>query len=132
MTSMTDASGGGTVVNLTINDSALAAPVLERLVSAAAAQANMPVDRVINALTVVDVLVSATDRVFEGSRPRDVVVAIGDRKISLAVEGLIDGQAESLREAAIVPDLGDVFARTTSAVEIREDGGSKSLVVSLE
>jgi hypothetical protein len=129
---MIDESGGDTIVMLTINDSKLAQPVLERLVSAAAAQANLPVDRVINALTVVDALVSATDRVFEASHPRDMVVAIGDRQISIAVEGLFDGQAESLRNAAVLPDVGDVFARTTSAVEIRENGPAKALVVSLE
>ena len=46
-------------IDLTIADGELLAPVLERLVSAAAARADLPVSRVVDALTVVDAIVAA-------------------------------------------------------------------------
>ena len=117
------------VVKLTINEPALAAPVLERLVSAAAAQAQMPVDRVVNALTAVDGLVAAADKVLASDHPRKLSVTIGDAALSIAIDSLQDGQAEALRQAAVLPDVGDVFQRTASSVEIKADGSTSELVI---
>lgn len=118
-------------VDVSIGDPRFSAAVLERLVSAAAARAELPIDRVINAMTVVDAIVHATDSVL-GETPREIRLTIGDASLSLRVDSLVDGQAEAIREAAHLPDLGDVLERTTASVEIERDGPSSALVIVLE
>jgi hypothetical protein len=118
------------VVDVSIGDPRFAGAVLERLVSAAAARAALPVDRVINALTVVDAIVHATDSVL-GDQPRNLRVTIGEGSLGLRVDQLVDGQAEAVREAATVPSVGDVFERTAAAVTIEHDGQHSALVILL-
>jgi hypothetical protein len=118
------------VVDVSIGDPRFAAAVLERLVSAAAARAELPVDRVINALTVVDALVYAADAVL-GDNPRNLQVTIGEGTLGLRVDQLVDGQAEAIRTAANVPSVGDVFERTTTSVTIENDGTHSALVILL-
>lgn len=118
------------VVDVSIGDPRFAGAVLERLVSAAAARAELPVDRVINALTVVDALVYAADSVL-GEDPRTLQVTIGAGVLGLRVDNLVDGQAEAIRSAANVPSVGDVFERTTSSVTIEKNGTHSALVILL-
>ncbi|MGH2959336.1 MAG: hypothetical protein ACRDKE_07005 [Solirubrobacterales bacterium] len=118
------------VVDVSIGDPRFVSAVLERLVSAAAARAELPVDRVINAMTVVDALVHASDSVL-GEGPRKLQLAIGEGSLGLRVDGLFDGQAEAIREAAHVPAVGDVFERTATAVSIEHDGTHSALVILL-
>lgn len=119
------------VVELEIGDPKLTGPVLERLVSAAAARASLPVDRVVNAMTLVDALVHATDSVLDGS-PRDVSLTIGSGSVELRVNGLADGNAEALRDAGELPGVGNVFERIASGVSIERDGNRSSLLIELE
>jgi len=128
---MTDAAPTPQIVDVTIDDPRLFGPVLERLVSAAAARAEMPVDRVINALTVVDQLVAATGSVLDGDA-RELAVEIGDRRLRLAIAGLEDGQAEAIHEAAVLGPMGNVFERTASAVTTERRGAHSALVISLD
>lgn len=117
-------------VDISIGDPRFSAAVLERLVSAAAARAELPVDRVVNAMTVVDAIVHATDSVL-GENPREIRLTIGDGSLGLRVDSLIDGQAEAIRDAARLPDVGDVLERTASSVEIEHDGPGSALVIVL-
>jgi len=119
------------VVDVSIGDPRFAAAVLERLVSAAAARADLPVDRVINALTVVDALVYAADSVL-GDDPRSLQVTIGERTLGLRVDQLVDGQAEAIRTAANVKSFGDVFEHTASSVRIEKDETGSALVILLD
>ena len=118
-------------VNLTISDLSVVGPVLERLVSAAAVRADLPVDRVINAMTVVDAFVAASDAALENTGSRNWSLSIAPGEVQLALDGLIDGQAEAVRAAAVVPNVGDVLAYTTHAVEIVENDAGSSLVVKI-
>jgi hypothetical protein len=118
-------------VDVSIGDPRFVPAVLERLVSAAAARAQLPIDRVVNAMTVVDAIVHATDAVL-GENAREIRVTIGEGSLGLRVDHLVDGQAEALRDAARLPDVGDVFERTASKVEIENDGSHTSLVIVLE
>ena len=120
------------MVTLTINDPTLAGPVLERLVSAAAARAEMPVDRVVNALTATDGLVAAADKVLGLQSSRQISVEIGDASLEITFGGLVDGQAEALREAAVLPDVGDVLERTAASVETLKDGTASRLAIRVD
>lgn len=118
-------------VDVSISDPRLSSAVLERLVSAAAARAALPVDRVVNALTVVDALVHASDSVL-GDKARDIRVTIGEGRLGLRVDSLVDGQAEAIRDAAQLPDVGDILERTASTVTIEHDGTESALVIVLD
>lgn len=128
---MADAAPAKNIVDLSIGDPRIAGPVLERLVSAAATRAELPVDRVINALTVVDAVIHATDHVI-GEQPREIVLEIGSGSLLLRVDQLVDGQAEAIRDAAAVPGVGDVFERTATSVEIESEGARTALVIALD
>jgi hypothetical protein len=128
---MTKSTAGEHAIDLSIADPRLAGPVLERLVSAAAAQAELPVDRVVNALTVVDVLVHAADSVLP-DQPREVRVTVRPGRIELALDHLIDGQAEALRDAAALPGVGNALDGAETSVSIENEGAHSALVIALD
>jgi hypothetical protein len=128
---MADQATAEQFVDVSIGDPRFAASVLERLVSAAAARADLPIDRVVNAMTLVDALVHATDSVL-GDGTREIRVTIGERSLGLRIDALVDGQAEAIRDAAQLPDVGDILKRTASSVAIEHDGTSSALVIVLE
>lgn len=119
------------VVHVTIADPRLSAPVLERLVSAAAARAELPVDRVVNALTVVDQMVAAAGTVLDGGA-RSIAIQIGEGNLELTIDGLFDGQAEAIRDAAQLGPLGNVIDRAAKAVTTEQRGEHTALVISLD
>lgn len=122
--------GDRLTVQIVINQPELAGPVLERLVSAAAARAELTVDRLINALSVVDALVDAADRALaDDTRCFSVTMSPGELRIDIA--GLLDGEAESIVEAASLPVLGNVLTRLTSKMFISNDGDESSIRIAL-
>jgi hypothetical protein len=118
-------------VEIVVKSGAHVAPVLERLVSAAAARAELPIDRVVNALTIVDVLVAATDEVLVDGQ-RELVLTIGEGSLGITVAGLLDGQAEAIRDAASLPEVGNVLDRTARSVGIAREGEHTALVLALD
>lgn len=117
-------------VNVRIDDRSLAGPVLERLVSAAAVRADLPVDRVVDAMTIVDVVVAASG----SSLSHDVTswsVSHGPGTVHLALDGLESDQIDAVREAAVLPEIGDVLTQTAKSVEIVENETGSSLVVTI-
>lgn len=117
-------------IDLTIADRGLLAPVLERLVSAAAARAELPVNRVVDALTIVDAIVAASDSVLDKDS-REVKVRVSEGSLSIVLAGLLDGQAEAILGAADVPSIGNVLERTASSVDVVHVGPHSALVVAL-
>ena len=109
----------------------LVAPVLERIVSAAAVQAELSVDRLVNALAAVDVIVSACNRVFAAEAPREFSIAISPGKLQLSVDALHDGQADALLDAARLPEIGDVLARVADSIQTEQGQNGNSLSVTL-
>lgn len=126
---MTDAERSR--VNLKIHDRAIAGPVLERLVSAAAVRADLSVDRIVDAMTVVDAFVAASQRSLPNGATTAWSVSFGPGTIHLALDGLETSQAEAVRSAAVLPEIGDVLAQTSHSVEIIENEGDSSLVVTI-
>ncbi|MFY9487921.1 MAG: hypothetical protein WAP35_04390 [Solirubrobacterales bacterium] len=125
-TSSTTAS----TVAVEFGDPTLSGAVLERLVSAAAARADLTVDRLINALTVVDALVDAADSQLD-SAPRHVSLQVSPGSLRLAFDGLRQSEAESVVKAASLPELGDVLTRFAESVDIFDGSAGSSLVVVL-
>jgi hypothetical protein len=128
---MPDQLTGEQFVDVSIGDARFSAALLERLVSAAAARADLPIDRVVNAMTVIDALVHATDSVL-GSSGREIRVTFAKGSLGLRVDSLVDGQAEAIRDAAHLPDVGDILERTASTVAIEHDGINSALVIVLD
>lgn len=117
-------------IEVTIADGGPVAPVLERLVSAAAARAELPVNRVVDALTVVDSLVAASDAALDGGE-RQLQLKINDGLLAIVLGGLLDGQAEAVLAAADVPGVGNVLERTASTVDVVHVGPHSALVIAL-
>jgi serine/threonine-protein kinase RsbW len=128
---MTESAVGEQAIELSIGSPELAGPVLERLVSAAAARAELPVDRVVNALTVVDVLVHAVDSALPG-QPRSVRVTFSAGSLEIVLDNLVDGQAESVRDAAVIPGVGNTLDQTATTITIEHEGSRSALVISLD
>jgi hypothetical protein len=120
-----------TEVQLTIAKADLAGPVLERLVSAAAARADLTVDRMFNALTAVDALVDAADTVLDGEPIRKLSLKISPGTLELAIVDLHDGEAEKMLEAAKLPPVGDVLGLLASSVDVQHADGRSSLSIML-
>ncbi len=118
-------------LELTIGDPALGGPVLERLVSAAAAKAGLPVDRLINAMTLTDSLVHAISTALAG-RAWHLKLAIAPQSLLLAVADLTHDEAAAIREAALLPDVGDVLAHTAASVSVDTDDDGSVLVIALD
>ncbi|MFT4048483.1 MAG: hypothetical protein QM648_01440 [Solirubrobacterales bacterium] len=126
---MTDPQARQTV-EVTIGRRDLGGPVLERLVSAAAARADMPVDRMFDAMAAIDCLNHALDTVL-ADRVRTLLIGISPGSVTLSVIGLSSDQLARVREAGVLPGVGDVMARTTSAIEIEQDGAEPALTLTL-
>ncbi|MGH2906054.1 MAG: hypothetical protein ACRDKI_04725 [Solirubrobacterales bacterium] len=112
-----------------ISDAALTAPVLERIVSAAAVQAALPVDRLVNALAAVDSIAVAAGRVLDEADPRRFKVLIREGEIKLVIDELADGQADAVLHATRIPAIGDVLERMATAVATETGEGGSSLVM---
>ncbi len=121
-----------TKIEITVGDPALVADVLERVVSATAALANMQIDRLMNALTVVDALAASAESGVNADNPRQVGITVSDGRLELAFERLVDGEAERFRENASLPAVGSVLNTLASGSTIEADGEFSKLVVLLD
>lgn len=128
---MTDPAAPANEFEVSIGDPRLAAPVLERLVSAAAVRAALPVDRVVNAMTAVDALTHALDATLDGRR-RTVKISIVPGALNLCIDGITGDEAEAIRRSAAIPGVGDVLERTAASVEIEERGSGSALLIALD
>ena len=124
-----EAPASPALVELTFADAELSAPVLERLISAAATRADLSIDRIVNALAAVDALIGATEHIYANGDERKFSIVIAPGEIRLAVDGLRGAQAESLLGATRLPEIGGVLERMASSVATEQDGDDTSLVL---
>jgi hypothetical protein len=122
-----DESARGSV---TVHRSELAGPVLNRVLATAAAQAELPLDRVGDVLLLGDELVAHGPATQDGALRIELEVGAG--RLDLRVGPLVDGAGRRLLEAADVAGLGNVLDRLTddARTERTADGESLVLVVS--
>jgi serine/threonine-protein kinase RsbW len=110
-------SGDGTEV--AIASGPLVGPVLRRVVGMLAARADLPLDRLDDAVLVADVVASRAS----AFAPETVTVRLqpGDRTLWLRVGPLEAGGAQALLGEAAVPDVGSVILKLADEVHVDTD-----------
>jgi serine/threonine-protein kinase RsbW len=115
---------------LSVASGPLVGPVLRRVVGMLAARADLPLDRLDDAVLVADVVASRAS----AYAPETVNVRLlpGDRTLWLRVGPLRPGGAGALLGKAAVPDVGSVILKLADEVQVdTEDSGEEYLRVRL-
>jgi hypothetical protein len=115
---------------LSVASGPLVGPVLRRVVGMLAARADLPLDRLDDAVLVADVIASRAS----GYAPESVNVQLspGDRTLWLRVGPLRPGGASALLGEAAVPDVGSVILKLADEVHVdTADAGDEYLRVRL-
>jgi hypothetical protein len=108
----------------------LVGPVLRRVVGMFAARADLPLDRLDDAVLVADVVASrAPAHVAESTV--DVTLASGTRSLDLRVGPLRPGGGSALVVDAAVPGVGNVIEQLADGLEIETEGEHEFLCVRL-
>jgi serine/threonine-protein kinase RsbW len=104
-------------VAVSIASGPLVGPVLSRVVGMLAARADLPVDRLDDAVLIADSIAACAPAYVRDDRV-DVSVESGERRIELTVGPLQPGGGESLLADAAVPGVGNVVERLTDEVRV--------------
>jgi serine/threonine-protein kinase RsbW len=117
---------GASSVRLSIIPSALAGPILNRLVAALGARVGFSLDRLSDAQLVSDALGARIESVLDGG-----LVAVGvdalERAVALRVGRLRSGGAAALLAGSAVGELGPLIERLADELEVTEDDGTEVL-----
>jgi len=108
----------------------LVGPVLRRVVGMFAARADLPLDRLDDAVLVADV-VAARAPAHVADTTVDVVLASSTRSIDLCVGPLRAGGGRALVVDAAVPGVGNVIEQLADGLEIETEGEQEFLRVTL-
>ncbi|HYF25261.1 MAG TPA: hypothetical protein VD931_05945, partial [Baekduia sp.] len=100
-------------------DDRLLAPVLSRVVGMLAARANFPVDRLDDALLLSDAIAAHGPGQFDGPWTR-VTVSTADDGLRMEVGPLRQGGPEAMLQAAVLPQIGNVFERIADEVRTQD------------
>jgi serine/threonine-protein kinase RsbW len=107
---------------------ALLAPVLSRIISILAARANLPVDRLSDAVLLGDAIAAQAAGEFPEGRAQ-FEVDEQDGELRLRVGPLVDGGGDRLLEGMRIPELGGSLERLADEVRVERDGGDEALVL---
>lgn len=118
-------------IDIAIYEPAVLPEVLERVVSAMAMLASLSIDRLMNALIVVDALVPSVVADMNGETALHVGIKASDGRLDVAFERLENGEAESILRGSSLPGVGDVLGELAADVFVEDDGAFSRLVVSL-
>lgn len=130
---LVEETGGGAVwadrTRLTVAVGPLVGPVLARVVSTHAARAELPLDRLNDAVLVADAIAARAPAFAVRDRlPVSVRSDLG--RLELRVGPLRAGGARRLLEEAALPEVGSVIERLTDAVKVTPaSGGDEYLVL---
>jgi hypothetical protein len=108
----------------------LVAPVLRRVVGMLAARADLPLDRLDDAVLVADLIAARAPAFIKGPTV-DVALESGDRSLLLRVGPLRQGGGKELVTQAVVPGVGNVIEQLADRLEVAEDADGDRLVVGL-
>ena len=108
----------------------LVGPVLRRVVGMLAARADLPLDRLDDAVLVADLIAARAPAHVSGSRV-DVALEPGARSLSLRVGPLRDGGGQALIIDAAVPGVGNVIEQLADELEVETEAGAEFLVLRL-
>jgi serine/threonine-protein kinase RsbW len=115
---------------LSIAAGPLVGPVLRRVVGMFAARADLPLDRLDDAVLVAD-LVASRAPAHVANATVDVVLASSDRAIDLRVGPLRPGGGDALVVDAAVPGVGNVIEQLADGLEVETEGEHEFLRVRL-
>jgi hypothetical protein len=105
--------------------------VLDRLLGALAARADLSVDR-LNDLALVGDAVSAVAAESVVDRRLDVIATPTDGGLELSFGPFAPGGAARVRRAGGLPGGGDLFSGVARQVDVVQDGGSERLTLQIE
>jgi hypothetical protein len=108
----------------------LVGPVLRRVVGMLAARADLPLDRLDDAVLVAD-LIAARAPAHVAHETVDVALEPGPRTLSLRVGPLRPGGGEALVVDAAVPGVGNVIEQLADELSVDTDEGGEFLRVRL-
>ncbi len=108
----------------------LVAPVLRRVVGMIAARADLPLDRLDDAMLVTDLVAERAQDHMLGATV-DVVVEPGERSLALRIGPLRAGGGHALLEDSAVPGFDGVIEQLTDEISVAEDDGNEYLVLRL-
>jgi serine/threonine-protein kinase RsbW len=123
-------TGGEAPTRVSIASGPLVGPVLRRVVGMLAARADLPLDRLDDAVLVAD-LVAARAPAHVAETTVDVALESGPRSLDLRVGPLRSGGAQALIVDAAVPGVGNVIEQLADGLEIESEGEQDFLCVRL-
>jgi hypothetical protein len=123
-------SGAEPLTKVSIIAGPLVGPVLRRVVGMLAARADLPLDRLDDAVLVADLIAARAPAHVTGDR---VVVSLepGARSLALHVGPLREGGGEALIVDAAVPGVGNVIAQLADELTVSPEGDGEFLHVRL-
>ena len=132
--SVTDAAaspnGSPGTTRVSIASGPLVGPVLRRVVGMLAARADLPLDRLDDAVLVADLIASRAPA-HVAAASVDVDLETGDRTLFLRVGPLRPGGGDALIVDAAVPGVGNVIEQLADDISVQPEGESEYLHVRL-
>ena len=123
-------SGAEALTTVSIVAGPLVGPVLRRVVGMLAARADLPLDRLDDAVLVADLIAArAPAHVAEGRV--DVTLEPGSRSLLLRIGPLRAGGGEALITDAAVPGVGNVIEQLADELSVSPEDGAEFLHVRL-
>ena len=123
-------SGGEPLTKVSVVAGPLVGPVLRRVVGMLAARADLPLDRLDDAVLVADLIAARAPQHVSGDRV-DVALEPGDRSLALHVGPLRQGGGEALIVDAAVPGVGNVIEQLADELTVSPEAGGEFLHVRL-
>jgi hypothetical protein len=123
-------SGSGSATTVSIASGPLVGPILRRVVGMLAARADLPLDRLDDAVLVAD-LIAARAPAHSVDDSINVTLDPGDRTLGLRVGPLRAGGAQALIVDAAVPGVGNVIEQLADELSIAPEGEIEFLQVRL-
>lgn len=118
------------VTTVSIAAGPLVGPVLRRVVGMLAARADLPLDRLDDAVLVAD-LIAARAPAHVAAETVDVALEPGPRTLTLRVGPLRSGGGRALVVDAAVPGVGNVIEQLADELSVNPDGDTEFLQVRL-